>query len=74
MLQQALQLGRSCFQRLALTSIMAWSTLGCAAELRERTVSDVRLLETTPQNGGEPEHAVLSTRFNPRASTGAPPE
>jgi hypothetical protein len=46
MLQQALQLGRSCFQRLALTSIVAWSTLGCAAELRERTVSDVTLVET----------------------------
>jgi outer membrane translocation and assembly module TamA len=48
MLQQALQLGRSCFQRLALTSIAAWLTLGCAADLRERTVSDVRLEETSP--------------------------
>ena len=47
MLQQALQLGRSCFQRLALTSIAAWSMLGCAADLRERTVSDVRLEETS---------------------------
>lgn len=47
MLQQALQLGRSCFQRLLLTSIAAALSLGCAAELRERTVSDVRLVETS---------------------------
>ena len=50
MLQQALQLGRSCFQRLVLTSIAAWLTLGCAADLQERTVSDVRLLETAPSD------------------------
>ena len=48
MLQQALQLGRSCFQRLLLTSITAALSLGCAGELRERTVSDVRLLESSP--------------------------
>jgi outer membrane translocation and assembly module TamA len=48
MLQQALQLGRSCFQRLVLASLATWSTLGCAADLRERTVSDVRLRETAP--------------------------
>jgi len=48
MLQQALQLGRSCFQRLLLTSLAAALSLGCAADLRERTVSDVRLLETSP--------------------------
>jgi outer membrane translocation and assembly module TamA len=47
MLQQALQLGRSCFQRLALTSIAATLSLGCGAELRERTVSDVTLVETS---------------------------
>src|SRR4051794_16385176 len=47
MLQQALQLGRSCFQRLVLTSVAAWLTLGCAADLQERTVSDVRLEETS---------------------------
>jgi outer membrane protein insertion porin family/translocation and assembly module TamA len=47
MLQQALQLGRSCFQRLLLTSLAAALSLGCAAELKERTVSDVRLVETS---------------------------
>src|SRR5689334_15436094 len=46
MLQQALQLGRSCFQRLALTSIVVALSLGCSSELRERTVSDVTLVET----------------------------
>lgn len=47
MLQQALQLGRSCFQRLLLTSVTAALSLGCAGELRERTVSDVRLVESS---------------------------
>jgi len=47
MLQQALHLGRSCFQRLVLTSLAAALSLGCAAKLRERTVSDVRLIETS---------------------------
>jgi Omp85 superfamily domain/Surface antigen variable number repeat len=48
MLQQALQIGRSCLQRLFLTSSAAALLLGCAADLRERTVSDVRLVETSP--------------------------
>ena len=49
MLQQALQLGRSCFQRLVLASILATLALGCSSsELHERTVSDVQLIETTP--------------------------
>lgn len=48
MLQQALQLGRSCFRRLLLTSSAAALLLGCAADLKERTVSDVRLVETSP--------------------------
>jgi outer membrane protein insertion porin family/translocation and assembly module TamA len=47
MLQQALHLGRSRFQRLVLTSLAAALSLGCAAKLRERTVSDVRLIETS---------------------------
>jgi outer membrane translocation and assembly module TamA len=47
MLQQALQLGRSCFQRLLLTSVAAALALGCAGELKERTVSDVRLVESS---------------------------
>src|SRR3954462_15290423 len=47
MLQQALQLGRSCFQRLILTSIAAALSLGCGSTLRERTVSDVKLIETS---------------------------
>jgi outer membrane protein insertion porin family/translocation and assembly module TamA len=50
MLQQALQLGRSCFRRLFLTSLTATSLLGCASELRERTVSDVRVVETAPSD------------------------
>lgn len=48
MLQQALQLGRSRFQRLILTSIAAALALGCSSTLRERTVSDVKLVETSP--------------------------
>lgn len=47
MLQQALHLGRFYFQRLLLTFGAAALSLGCASELRERTVSDVRLVETT---------------------------
>ncbi len=46
MLQQALQLGRSYLQRLLLTSSAAALSLGCGAELQQRTVSDVRLVET----------------------------
>ena len=48
MLQQALQLGRSCFRRLLVPSLLAASTFGCGASLQERTVSDVRLVETSP--------------------------
>ncbi len=48
MLQQALHLGRFPFQRLLLASILAWLALGCGSQLRERTVSDVTLLETSP--------------------------
>src|SRR5258706_15495253 len=48
MLQQALHLGRLSFWRLLLTSLAAWLQLGCAAELRERTVSDVRVVESSP--------------------------
>ncbi len=48
MLQPALQLGRSCFQRLILTSVAAALSLGCGSALQERTVSDVTLIETSP--------------------------
>ncbi len=44
---QALHLGRFCSWRLLLAS-MALLLLGCGAEIRERTVSDVTLLETSP--------------------------
>jgi outer membrane translocation and assembly module TamA len=47
MLQQALQLGRSCFQRLVLASTLAALALGCASGPRQRTVSDVKLVETS---------------------------
>ncbi len=48
MLQHALQLGRSCFQRLILTALAAALALGCSSTLQERTVSDVNLIETAP--------------------------
>ena len=48
MLQQALQLGRSCFQRLLLTFVASALSLGCGSALQERTVSDVTLIETSP--------------------------
>ncbi len=48
MLQQALHLGRFLLQRLFVASLTAAWTLGCAADVRERTVSDVTLLETSP--------------------------
>ncbi|HXK18055.1 MAG TPA: POTRA domain-containing protein, partial [Polyangiaceae bacterium] len=57
MLQQALQLGRSCFQRLFLASMLATLALGCGSELHERTVSDVQLLETSP-SAVDPEEAL----------------
>ena len=50
MLQQALQLGRSGFQRLILTSVTAALSLGCGSALPERTVSDVKLVETAPSD------------------------
>lgn len=46
MMQQALHLGRFSFWRLLLASLTAVLLLGCGAELRERTVSDVRVVET----------------------------
>lgn len=46
MLQQALQLGRFSFWRLLLASLTFTLLVGCGAELRERTVSDVRVVET----------------------------
>lgn len=49
MLQQALQLGRFCFWRLGLVVLLALS-VSCAAPLRERTVSDVEVFETSPSD------------------------
>src|SRR6185369_4653535 len=49
MLQQALQLGRSCFWRLGSMSLLALA-VGCGPGLRERTVSDVQILETSPSD------------------------
>ncbi len=49
MLQQALQLGRFCFWRLVLSWLLAL-VVGCGAPLRERTVSDVDVLETSPSD------------------------
>ncbi|HYQ15991.1 MAG TPA: FtsQ-type POTRA domain-containing protein, partial [Polyangiaceae bacterium] len=50
MLQQALQLGRFSFWRLWFAPILALA-LGCGSEqLRERTVSDVEVLETSPSD------------------------
>lgn len=46
MLQQALQLGRFFFWRLGLALVAL--SLGCGPAIRERTVSDVSLLETSP--------------------------
>lgn len=46
MLQQALQLGRFGFWRLCLASTLTALAVGCGSNLRERTVSDVKLLET----------------------------
>ena len=49
MLQHPLRLGRFCIWRLVLASVLALSVLGCGgAEIRQRTVSDVTLLETSP--------------------------
>jgi outer membrane translocation and assembly module TamA len=48
MLQQALHLGRFLLQRLVLASFSATLTLSCGSALRERTVSEVTLLETSP--------------------------
>jgi hypothetical protein len=46
---QALHLGRFCIWRLVLASVLALLLLGCGgAEIRQRTVSDVTLLETSP--------------------------
>lgn len=47
MLQQALQLGRFCFWRLTLWFLLAL-VVGCGAPLRERTVSSIEVLETSP--------------------------
>ena len=49
MLQQALHLGRFLLQRLIFASLLAAMTLGCGgAVVKERTISDVTLLETSP--------------------------
>jgi outer membrane protein insertion porin family/translocation and assembly module TamA len=48
MLQHPLHLGRFCIWRLLLSSLLALLALGCGADLAERTVSDVTLLETSP--------------------------
>jgi hypothetical protein len=48
MLQHSLQLGRFSFWRLFLASALALLSLGCGSDLRERTVSDVTVLETSP--------------------------
>lgn len=49
MLQQARSLGRWCFRRLASSLVVL--TLGCGgAELRERTVDDVTLRESSPSD------------------------
>jgi outer membrane protein insertion porin family/translocation and assembly module TamA len=50
MMQQALHLGRFSFWRLFVASLTAVLLLGCGAELRERTVSDVRIVETAPSD------------------------
>lgn len=49
MLQQALQLGRFLFRRLTLLPALALA-VGCGSGLRERTVSGVELLETSPSD------------------------
>jgi outer membrane protein insertion porin family/translocation and assembly module TamA len=48
MLQQPLHLGRFSFWRLVLVSCLATLLVACGSSIRERTVSDVRLLETSP--------------------------
>ena len=48
MLQQALHLGRFSFWRLVLVSCLATLLVACGSSIRERTVSDVTLLETSP--------------------------
>jgi outer membrane protein insertion porin family/translocation and assembly module TamA len=48
MLQQALHLGRFSFWRLVLVSCLATLLAACGGSIRERTVSDVTLLETSP--------------------------
>jgi hypothetical protein len=48
MLQHTLQLGRFSFWRLIFASTWALLALGCGSSLRERTVSDVRVRETSP--------------------------
>jgi hypothetical protein len=48
MLQQALHLGRFSFWRLVLVSCLATLLVACGGSIRERTVSDVTLLETSP--------------------------
>src|SRR5688572_31616995 len=48
MLQQALHLGRFSFWRLVLVSCLATLIMACGGRIRERTVSDVTLLETSP--------------------------
>lgn len=48
MLQQALHLGRFLLQRLFLAWVFSLLALGCGSSLKERTVSDVTLLETSP--------------------------
>jgi len=49
MLQQSLQLGRFSFWRLLLASIWALLSFACGgAAVQDRTVSDVRVLETSP--------------------------
>ncbi len=47
MLQQSLQLGRFLLWRLLLASAMALLLLGCGAAVRERTVSNVAVEETS---------------------------
>ncbi len=50
MMQQALHLGRFSFWRLLVSCVTTALLLGCGAELRERTVSDVRVVETAPSD------------------------